>query len=90
MKEQEIDPIKVGQKVKLPSGTVIVIKKGLAKHAINAGRICDGDQSKYVSALISELVTFDGKKILMEDIGETVGLADYSQLIIYMGELNFI
>ena len=76
-------------KWKLPSGVECVVIPGKAKHAIAAGRASDGDPTLYTSALIAQLVTVGGNKMVMEEIPE-IALQDYNDIILKLSGANFI
>lgn len=72
----------------LPSGKIAVFTEGKGKHAMEAGRIANGEQTKFMPALVSLLVTYDGRAIVMEDI-EEMPLNDYLAIMAEFGA-NFI
>lgn len=73
----------------LPSGKNATLVPGKAKHAVAASRISDGDQSKYLPALIAQLVRIEGVRVKMEDVVE-FDLKDYNSIMIKMSDENFI
>lgn len=72
----------------LPSGKTATIREGKGKDSQLALRMCNGDSSKYLSALMSVLCEIEGKKIVMEDI-EELPLKDYNSLMAEFTDLNF-
>lgn len=72
----------------LPSGKTAILTEGKGKHAMEAGRIANGDQAKFMPALVSLLVVYDGRAIVMEDI-EEMPLNDYLSIMAEFGS-NFI
>ena len=88
--EKKTAPKEFAVTVELPSGRTANIRDGKAKHAVNASRLINGDQSKFISAMISELVEIDGKKVTFEDACGNMPLRDYTTLTITLGEENFI
>jgi hypothetical protein len=77
-----------GKTFTLPSGKVAVIKEGKGLHARNAIKMCDGDMSLYLSALMSQLITVDGKELVMEDLDE-MPMQDYMKLQSEFADQNF-
>jgi hypothetical protein len=76
------------KEISLPSGKTATIKEGKGKDSQLALRMCGGDSSKYLSALMSVLCEIDGAKLVMEDI-EELPLRDYNTLMAEFSELNF-
>lgn len=72
----------------LPSGKVAVIKKGKGLHARRAMQHSDGDGSKYLGSLMSQLVLIDGAPIVPEDLDE-MDLQDYMALQTEFADQNF-
>jgi len=88
-KEEGTTPMMNGEKqFTLPSGKVAVIKEGKGLHARNAIKMCDGDMSLYLSALMSQLITIDGNPIVMEDLDE-MPMQDYMKLQSEFADQNF-
>lgn len=77
-----------GKTFTLPSGKVAVIKEGKGIHARNAIKMCDGDMSLYLSALMSQLITIDGNDVVMEDLDE-MPMQDYMKLQSEFADQNF-
>lgn len=69
----------------LPSGAVCVRKKFTARDSKKCIKICAGDEDKMMDAIIAETCTFNGKKIIMEDIDDTMDGMDY---MILLGKLS--
>lgn len=90
-KEEEFEMLEDGtMQWTTPSGKVAIAKSGKAKHATEANRLIDGDQSSYMVAILSILVTFDGNKIPFEEIGEFLSLADYNDSVVKLSDANFM
>ena len=73
----------------LPSGLKAEILQGKGKHAQKALQLTGGDQSKYLGALMAQLVLIEGKPIVMEDLDE-MSLRDYIAISEAFSEQNFI
>ena len=73
----------------LPSGLKAEILSGKGKHAQKALQLTGGDQSKYLGALMAQLVLIEGKPIVMEDLDE-MSLRDYMAISEAFSEQNFI
>ena len=73
----------------LPSGVKAEIISGKGKHAQKALQLTGGDQSKYLGALMAQLVLIEGKPIVMEDLDE-MSLRDYIAISEAFSEQNFI
>lgn len=72
----------------LQDGRTATIKAGVGRDAIAATRLCDGDQSMWLPALLSILGRIDGEALFMEDWIE-LPLKDYMALASELGG-NFI
>jgi hypothetical protein len=57
-------------------GRVLRVREGKGRDAIQATRMCDGDQALWVPALLSILGTIDGQPAFIED-WEDLPLRDY-------------
>lgn len=89
--DKVIEAVSVNDGVKkftLPSGKTCEILPGKGKHARKAILMADGDGSKYLSALMMQLVLIDGESVVMEDLDE-MPLADYMKLQAEFGDQNF-
>lgn len=73
----------------LPSGAKAQIIEGKGKHARQATKLMSGDSSLYMPALMSQLVTIDGKKMVMEDFDE-IPLVDYNAIAVELSETTFL
>jgi hypothetical protein len=78
----------IAKEFTLPSGKKVVIFKGKGKHATEAIKVMGGDSSKYLNALISQLVEIDGQKVVMEDL-EELDLQDYMKIQAEFADQNF-
>lgn len=72
----------------LKDGRIAKILPGKGKHAVKASEMCDGKQSLWLPALLSQLCTLDSKRVTMEDFLE-LDLKDYMKLSAEVGG-NFI
>lgn len=80
------EPVKVG---KLPRcGKAYEIYEGYADNATQAQRFANGDTSKYLPSMISQLVLFDREYILPDEIMKLKS-KDYHELISKFNEVNF-
>ena len=68
------------QKVELPSGKVAMIEPCLGKHIRIASSMTNSDQSLFMPAIMSQLVTIDGAKLAMEQFDE-MPASDYMELM---------
>lgn len=75
--------------IELSTGSKAEILTGKGKHAQKALQITGGDQSKYLGALMAQLVLIDGKPVVMEDL-EEMPLKDYMAISEAFSEQNFI
>lgn len=73
---------------KCTDGRVVVVNPGKGKDAVQATRLCGGDQAYWMPALLSILGTVDGKPMPMEEWLE-LPLKDYMTLAAELGG-NFI
>lgn len=77
------------KEINLPSGKVARIAEPFkGKHIRKAQLVASGDSSKMLFSIIAQLVEFDGKRIVMEDLDEMPG-ADVFALMGHFGEANF-
>lgn len=66
---------------KLPSGTICVRKKFTARDSKKCIQIAGGDEDLMFDAIIAETCTFNGKKIIAEDIADNLDGMDYLELL---------
>lgn len=74
--------------VLLTDGRIAKIREGKGKDVERATLISNGDQSKYLSSVMSATIEIDEKPIIMEDLGE-LGMKDYMRLQLAFSDLNF-
>jgi hypothetical protein len=74
--------------ITLSDGKVAVIRKGKGKDAMNAQKVAGTDMSKFFPALMSQLVTVNGSKLVMEDY-EEMDLQDFLTLQGEIAGVNF-
>lgn len=86
MREELDNSVKI---IELPSGAKAEILQGKGKHAQKAMQMTGGDQSKYLGALMAQLILLDGKPVVMEDL-EEMPLKDYMAISEAFSEQNFI
>ena len=67
----------------LPSGKIAQIRKGKGRDIVNAQRITS-ESSEVTLALVSELTTIDGNKLLFEDLLEM----DLEDVCVLLGEVT--
>jgi hypothetical protein len=72
----------------LSDGREVKIFAGKGKHARNALRVSGKDTEKYLPALMAELVTIGGSKIVMEELDE-LPLKDYTAIQTSFSQVNF-
>lgn len=77
-----------GKQITLSDGRVAVIKVGKGRDAMAAQKVAGTDISKYFPALMAQLVTIDGNKLVMEDF-EELPLQDYLTLQGELAGANF-
>lgn len=63
----------------LSDGRVCTILPGKGRHAVEATRICNGDQSLWMPSLMAQLVKIDGNVMVQEDFLD-LDLRDYMAL----------
>jgi hypothetical protein len=80
---------KEGRVFDLPSGKKATILPGKGKHAIEAQKVSGENSEKYLPALMAQLVTIDGKGLVMEDFLE-MELPDYMVVMTEVSNENFI
>lgn len=72
----------------LSDGRTAVIRKGKGRDAMQAQRIAGGDSTKYIYALMAQLVDINGHAVVIEDL-EDLDLDDFHQLQAKFSEVNF-
>lgn len=77
--------------ITLKTGRVAKIAPGKGKHVRVAQRMTSGqdDDSLYLPALMSQLVTIDGKSFTMEEMDE-LPMSEYTELMTIFTERNFL
>lgn len=76
------------KEVTLSNGIVAVISKGKGKHVQEAQKIAGTDSSKFMAAMIAQLVTINGLPVVYEDLME-LEAEDYLSIMTVWSELNF-
>lgn len=76
------------KEVLLSTGEKAQIFKGKGKHSLKAQQLASGDPSKVFTALMSELVTIDGKKRAPEDY-EDMDMKDFNSILTAFSDVNF-
>lgn len=74
--------------VLLTDGRVARIREGRGKDVEQATMISNGNQSKYLSAMMSSTIEIDGGNLVMEDLADLM-MKDYMRLQIAFAEINF-
>jgi hypothetical protein len=74
--------------VLLADGKVAKIREGKGQDVERATVISGGDQSKYLTAMMSSTIEIEGRGVVMEDLGE-LGMKDYMRLQVAFADLNF-
>ena len=74
----------MAKEITLPSGKVASIGEFKGKHIREAQRIADGEQDKFMFALISLTSTIDGMPVVAEDLDEMSG----ADVLALMGEFS--
>lgn len=74
----------MSKQIKLPSGKIAEVGAFKGKHIREAQRISDGEQDKFLFALISLTSTIDGNPILTEDLDDMDG----ADVLALMGEFS--
>jgi len=80
--------LNVAKEVELSNGAMARIFAGKGKHARKAAQMAEGDQSKYLPALMQQLIEINGEKLTAEDFDE-MPLKDYTRLSVEFQEQNF-
>lgn len=84
-KDEKGRPVKF---VLLTDNRVAKIREGKGKDVEQATMISNGNQSKYLSAMMSATIEIDGKGLVMEDLADLV-MKDYMRLQVAFAEINF-
>lgn len=74
--------------VLLTDGRIATVREGKGKDVEKASMISGGDQTKYLSAMMSSTIEIQGVPILMEDLGD-LGMKDYMRLQLAFADINF-
>jgi hypothetical protein len=74
--------------VLLTDSRVARIREGKGKDVERATMISSGDQSKYLSAMMSATIKIDGKELIMEELSD-LAMKDYMRLQVSFAEINF-
>lgn len=74
--------------VLLTDGRVAKVREGKGKDVEKATMISGGDQTKYISAMMSATIEIQGNQIVMEDLGD-LGMKDYMRLQVAFADINF-
>lgn len=74
--------------VLLTDGRVAKVREGRGKDVEQATMISNGNQSKYLSAMMSATIEIDGKNLIMEDLADLM-MKDYMRLQVAFAEINF-
>lgn len=74
--------------VLLTDGRVARIREGKGKDVEQATMISNGNQSKYLSAMMSSTIEVDGRSLVMEDLADLI-MKDYMRLQVAFAEINF-
>lgn len=82
---QKKDPIVID----LSCGSVAHIEPGLGKHMVEAQKLMGGDQSKFLPALMSQLVKIDGESLVMEDFINEMDIIAYQEIMEHFTDVNF-
>lgn len=69
--------------ITLSDGRIAEVRAGKGRDAMNAQKVSGTDTSKFFAALMAQLVTIDGKSLVMEDF-EELPLQDF---LVLQGEL---
>lgn len=84
-KKEGKDVVKmVGKEITLPSGKIAKVHPFKGKHILDAQKAAGDDQNKVIYAIIAQLCTIDGQKLVMEDILEMEG----PDVLALMGEFG--
>lgn len=70
--------------ITLPSGKVAEVGEFKGKHIREAQRVGDGDQGKFMFALIAATTTIDGKQVAAEELDDMDGM----DVMALMGEFS--
>ena len=87
--KEGLTPIVNGKKTfELSDGRICVIREGDGKDAEEATAASAGNRKAYMSALMAQCITIDGKAIVMEDLPR-LKLRDYLLIQGEFSDLNF-
>lgn len=84
-KRRKKDPIVV----ELTCGSTAEITPGIGRDMVAAQRLMSGDQSKFLPALMSQLVKIDGEALTMEDFIEEMDIIVYQEIMEHFTDVNF-
>lgn len=79
-KKVEVKNSEIASTFKISDGREVVIKKAYGYHIEDAKPIMGGDSKKMFAAVASQIATFDGKKMVMEEIIK-LPAKDYTKII---------
>lgn len=74
--------------VLLSDRRVARIREGKGKDVEQATMISNGNQSKYLSAMMSATIEIEGQNLVMEDLADLL-MKDYMRLQVAFAEVNF-
>jgi hypothetical protein len=74
--------------VLLTDGRIARIREGKGKDVEQATMISNGNQSKYLSAMMSSTIEINDKPLVMEDLADLL-MKDYMRLQVSFAEINF-
>lgn len=79
-KKVEVKDPEIVAQFKITDGREVIIKKAYGYHIEEASKIMGGESKKMFSAVAAQIATFDGKKIVMEEISK-LPAKDYTKVI---------
>lgn len=74
--------------VLLTDNRIARVREGKGKDVEQATMISNGNQSKYLSAMMSATIEIDNRSLVMEDLAELM-MKDYMRLQVAFAEINF-
>lgn len=74
--------------VLLTDNSIAKVREGKGKDVEKATMISNGDQSKYLSAMMAATIQINDTPMIMEDLGE-LGMKDYMRLQLAFADINF-
>ena len=74
--------------VLLTNNKIAKIREGKGKDVEKATMISNGDQSKYLTAMMAATIEIEDKPVIMEDLGD-LGMKDYMRLQLAFSDINF-